>query len=411
MVDKLPDVAYLRTTEAIRERCRMVFELGRSNQLRHFSIDLGKLPEVVAFVTKIIRDNYPDLNVPYHSRWRHFEVDGIQRAKKFLDSLASPTPREVGRISYELAITSVLLDAGAGPKWSYLETESNRSYCRSEGLAVASFDTYRHGGFSSSANCPYVADPQGLGDFTVERFAKHFKISPANPMTGGEGRCQLIQTLGKVVGKNSQVFSQAGQLRLGHFFDHVLKHARNNCISALDVLAEVLATFQDIWPGRVKVAGVNLGDVWTHSQIVGESPQDHLVPFHKLSQWLTYSLLEPLEEFGLRVIDIEKMTGLPEYRNGGLFIDMGLLICKNPELPKIVWKAGDEAIVEWRALTVHLLDIIAIEIAAKLKLTPQEFPLAKVLQGGTWAAGRAIAKERRVGGVPPLTIDSDGTVF
>jgi hypothetical protein len=37
-------------------------------------------------------------------------------------------------------------------------------------------------------------------------------------------------------------------------------------------------------------------------------------------------------------------------------------------------------------------------------------PLAAILEGGTWAAGRRIAETLR-GGAPPLTIDSDGTVF
>ena len=44
-------------------------------------------------------------------------------------------------------------------------------------------------------------------------------------------------------------------------------------------------------------------------------------------------------------------------------------------------------------------------------LDAAQFPLAKVLEGGTWAAGRRIAAEKRAGGTPPLTIVSDGTVF
>jgi hypothetical protein len=38
-------------------------------------------------------------------------------------------------------------------------------------------------------------------------------------------------------------------------------------------------------------------------------------------------------------------------------------------------------------------------------------PLARILQGGTWAAGRTIAKRLRPDGGPPLKIISDGTVF
>jgi hypothetical protein len=40
-----------------------------------------------------------------------------------------------------------------------------------------------------------------------------------------------------------------------------------------------------------------------------------------------------------------------------------------------------------------------------------DFPLGALLEGGTWAAGRKLAKEKRSDSAPPLTIISDGTVF
>ncbi|NEQ29062.1 MAG: URC4/urg3 family protein, partial [Microcoleus sp. SIO2G3] len=70
-----------------------------------------------------------------------------------------------------------------------------------------------------------------------------------------------------------------------------------------------------------------------------------------------------------------------------------------------------EVIVEWRSLTVILLDKIAAAIRQQLNLSEVDLPLVKVLQGGTWTAGRRIAAQLRVGGVPPLQIESDGTVF
>jgi hypothetical protein len=76
-----------------------------------------------------------------------------------------------------------------------------------------------------------------------------------------------------------------------------------------------------------------------------------------------------------------------------------------------MWKVDDEAIVEWRAVTVITLDRIADLVRAQLGLTAAQFPLARVLEGGTWAAGRRIAAEKRAGGGPPLNLVSDGTVF
>jgi hypothetical protein len=68
-------------------------------------------------------------------------------------------------------------------------------------------------------------------------------------------------------------------------------------------------------------------------------------------------------------------------------------------------------IVEWRALTVALLDRIASLVRSELGMPAQKFPLACVLEGGTWAAGRRIAKRKRADGGPPLNVISDGTVF
>ena len=57
------------------------------------------------------------------------------------------------------------------------------------------------------------------------------------------------------------------------------------------------------------------------------------MPFHKLSQWLVYSLIEPLAAAGFNVTAIDGLTGLAEYRNGGLFIDSGVIVARDPDLP------------------------------------------------------------------------------
>ena len=69
-----------------------------------------------------------------------------------------------------------------------------------------------------------------------------------------------------------------------------------------------------------------------------------------------------------------------------------------------------ELVVEWRALTVALVDELADRVRALLSVRIEALPLAAVLEGGTWAAGRELARAKR-GGEPPLAIVSDGTVF
>src|SRR6185436_5064435 len=168
-------------------------------------------------------------------------------------------------------------------------------------------------------------------------------------------------------------------------------------LKAASILAAVLDKLSPIWP-------LPMGDVWQHAAI-------GWVPFHKLSQWLSYSLVEPLEGAGLKVVALDRLTGLPEYRNGGLLVDSGALRPKQRVLIEKTFAVGDEPIVEWRALTVALLDRIAQQVRDGLGLDAERLPLVKVLEAGTWFAGRKLAAERRSGGGPPISVASDGTVF
>ena len=197
------------------------------------------------------------------------------------------------------------------------------------------------------------------------------------------------------------VLGNCGLHRPGALFDLL---ADGSEVKAASILAAVLQHLSSIWPSRLELDGVPLGDVWRH-------PTVGLVPFHKLSQWLSYSLVEPLQEAGLAVVDLDALTGLPEYRNGGLLIDAGALRVKQRKLLEETFAAGDEPIVEWRALTVALLDRIGEHVRLHLGLDADRLPLVKVLEAGTWFAGRVLAAERRPGGGPPISVASDGTVF
>ena len=63
-----------------------------------------------------------------------------------------------------------------------------------------------------------------------------------------------------------------------------------------------------------------------------------------------------------------------------------------------------------RALTVALIDELAPLVRDRLDVGADEMPLACVLEGGTWAAGRELAQRQR-NGRPPINVNSDGTVF
>lgn len=399
-------LAYLRSPQAIRDRCNILYEFACQDQLQHFRVNLSQLETTADYVLQVIRENYPSLDIPFHSRWQHFEVGGISRIAQLNAQLASLPPIEQAKAKYDLAIVSVLLDAGAGATWKYQEAETGETYSRSEGLAVASLRMFEKGMFSSSSQHPLQADATGLKSLNETVLVNGFQVRSDNPLVGLPGRVQLLQKLGQILVKYPDYFGLENP-RPGNLVSYFLSQAENNRISASFILVTILTGLGEIWSGRLILNGVNLGDVWQHSAL----PEDGYIPFHKLSQWLTYSLLEPLQEIGLEITDLSALTGLPEYRNGGLCIDLGLLEPKSSEILKQSHKVDSEVIVEWRALTVILLDKIAQVIREKLQMSEAELPLVKILQGGTWTAGRKIAAELRPGGVPPIQIDSDGTVF
>ncbi len=412
-------IAYLRSPIAIRDRCGQLFELACADQLRYFRCDLSQLDRVADYVIRVTRESYPDLNVPFHSRWRHFEVGGQPRLANLADKLADLPPLEQAQAKFDLAIVSVLLDAGAGDRWQYAEPGTRQIWRRSEGLAIASFHAFCQDVFSSDPAMSLQADAIGLQTLTEAALRESFQVSPANPLIGLQGRLNLMQQLGHNLAHHPTLFGSHNP-RPGYLVNYLLDQAQDGQLDASIVLSAVLEGFSDIWSGRITLAGVNLGDVWVHSALTqasfhapsSDSPQvTALVPFHKLSQWLTYSLLEPLQDLGLEITGLDVLTGLPEYRNGGLCVDLGLLQIKDPIVLQQAHLPGSEVIVEWRALTVILLDRIADAIRHKLNLTAADLPLVKILQGGTWTAGRQIAAELRPNGSPPIQSESDGTVF
>lgn len=405
MPDRDPEALRLLLKPAsIRARAREMLELGLAGKLLHFSVHPERLEACADYVLETIEANYPTLDIPFHARWRHFVVAGMDRWSVLDLGANFRDAAERGRAAYDLAIVSVLLDAGAGPDWSYRDVLTGKQVSRSEGLALASLDMFAAGLFSSDPGQPLRADATALKRLDAAALAAGFQAGPANPLLAVEGRAALLNRLGEEL-------ERQGMSRPGDLFDRFHAAAETGTLRASHMLGEVLCCFGGIWPSRLTIAGVALGDTWRHPLIAQGSVTAGLVPFHKLSQWLTYSLIEPLQWAGISVIDVDDLTGLPEYRNGGLFLDLGVITLKDEADAERAHEAGSTLVVEWRALTVALLDEIGSLIRKRLGRTSEELPLAKVLEGGTWAAGRRIAATKRAGGGPPLTIISDGTVF
>ncbi len=453
-------LAVLRRPQTIRARCAAITEAVADDRSGWFRLDRSRLPEAAARVAALTRRRFPDLRIPYHSRWRHFEAGGIDRKAELDAALATASAADRARAQFDLTVISVLLDAGAGAQWAFVERQAplpaaalpadrasrdelmamldlasagaeaastaaatsgaagddSARYSRSEGLGVASFRAFMAGAFSAHGDQPCRVDAAALRQIDAAALRAIFQSSPSNPLVGLEGRAGLLQRLGEAL--QDEAARDGTPARPALLFDRLTAGGSSTHVRASDVLSQVLRALGPIWTSGSQVMGLRAGDVWPHrwagtrTDVDGgeDSVSRGWVPFHKLSQWLSYSLLEPLQWAGVQVSGLDALTGLPEYRNGGLLIDSGVIVPRSAGTLQRKWKPSDELVIEWRALTVTLLDELAQLVRAQLGLNAEQLPLACVLEGGTWAAGRELAAELR-NGAPPIQIDSDGTVF
>jgi hypothetical protein len=402
-------VRWLRTPEAVRERAAMVLAAAEAGKTAHFALEPSRLDDAAGLVARVTREHYPDLVIPLHSRWRHFAIGRRDRWRECMRKLDAVDRDELARIRLDLVIPSVLLDAGAGESWRWREPSSGEVFARSEGLALASLALFERGLLSSHRSRPLRADAAALRALAPAALAEAFQVSADNPLAGVEGRVLLLNRLGAAVELDPERFGHPA--RLGNLYDYFRDQAQDSRLPGRTILVTLLESLASIWPGRIELGGHNLGDVGRHPATRTDDPTSGLVPLHKLSQWLAYSMIEPLEDAGIEVIDLDALTALAEYRNGGLLIDGGVLVPKRAEVLTSSHRGDSEVVVEWRALTVALVDRLADLVRAELGVTPEQLPLAKVLQGGTWSAGRALARQLRTDGGPPLRVISDGTLF
>lgn len=455
-LDQSEQIKYLQSIKSVRETNLCTKDLILNNKLENFDVDLTKLDSIVEFVINTIKSSFPDneslLTIPVHGRYQHFEVGGKLRLTNLIENEFKEIDElEICRKIIDLFIVSVLLDAGAGNLWKF--NEDGVEIGRSEGIAIASFHMFTNGDFSSSS--AEDGDGEGLGkyqvngdklvNFTSGQLTKGFQVDEiTNPLEGFDGRVKLIKKLGVALTNNEIFFGKDS--RPGNLVDYLITKSEiidgQYEIELEEIWNCLMTGFSSIWPedGRIKIYGKVIGDAWFLKNRENYSKKilnidnvldsNKIVTFHKLTQWLTYSLFLPLIKYGkFKIKNSNLMTGLPEYRNGGLFIDFKLLNLKKEKLEqglklskKINSKTlniptfipSDDVIVEWRSCTICLLDYILpiINDNLKIKGTKYELSLPQLIEAGSWKSGRLIAKELRPeNSGPPIDLLADGTVF
>ena len=405
-------VRALLTPEAVRQRCHEILTAAEAGALAYFEYHPDHLNTATELVIDEMQTNYPDGKVPFHSRWRHFEFGERDLWAELAAQCGAFDAAEITRRKIDLAVVSVLLDAGAGPDWTYNDHATGLVYGRSEGLALASIRLVETGILSRhGAKDPIRADADALQKLKADDLAAVFQVSPDNPLVGLDSRTALLNSLGAALKMKPEIFGEGDNCRPGHLYDYLVNKQEGGVLRAREILIALLEGLGMIWPEGERLCDILLGDVGHHDRIIRDDITSGIIPFHKLSQWMAYSLIEPLEEAGMNVVELDTLTGLAEYRNGGLFIDTHVLTLKDSRMLAVAHDPKSPLVVEWRGLTVALLDKVAAAVRANTGDDAESLPLASVLQGGTWTAGRRIAKQLRADGSPPIVLDSKGTIF
>src|SRR5258706_8938197 len=242
----------LLTAGAVRARAGIMLDEGVAGRLPHFDVRPDRLGAVAAYVAGTIRRNYPTLEVPPHARWRHFMVDGVDRWARLSARLGVDRP-ERARIRFDLAVTSVLLDAGAGPEWRWHDAPTGRMLARSEGLALASLAAFEAGVFSSHPALPLQADAAGLQQLTADRLSRAFQVAAGNPLEGLDGRVALLQRLGEAAGADRASFGAGG--RIGCLYDRLTRETSAGAGSAPVILTTLLEGLRPVRPNPTPPVG------------------------------------------------------------------------------------------------------------------------------------------------------------
>ncbi|KAG2219711.1 hypothetical protein INT45_006043 [Circinella minor] len=452
------DVEYLSSLRSVRERCFRVQEVAARNQLQHFDIDQSKFGDMVQIVLSLMKRDFDDTSeIPPHGRWRHFDVGGRPRIRNLINSWSSlgEDAMEQTRRILDLFVVACLLDIETDYTWSYREQLTGRILKRNEGVAVACLEMFTAGHFSSDPSKPHRVDSEALIRFSLETLAQGLQVDVNhNLLVVLQDRVDLLRHLGQVL-QNRQDHFGTDVARPGNLMDYLLAHpttinTKKGPLIHLETLWPIVQEMGEVWTMKsssassitsndshsMKGATRELGDVWpckTLQTTTESNEYDHFVSFHRLSQWLVYSLIEPMEKLlGATIEGTEQLTVLPEYRNGGLLIDTGFLTLKQPDLerglenyrknallpgqPKVeiapMFEMSDSVVVEWRALTVAYLDIVADRVRETLGLSRKKLTLSQLIQGGTWSAGRELAAISRPNTQePPIVIKMDRRVI
>lgn len=403
----------LRTTHAVRERCARLLAHARTRGSAWFDVDEDAMRSSAREVATTIRHDFPRLNVPVHSVWRLLGQDGIDRREQLEQPLQQLTPAERTHARLDFAVVAVLLSTAMGSASPYTEPATGRRLAGEAGRVVGTLHAFNAGLFSSDPQRPFQCDAHGLRGVVTDQLAGVLQVHPPEAQEALGRQAVLLRRLGELLSEQPEVFGEDG--RPAGVFDvivspygHGIPHTAD--VDAHDILSQLLTTLPGLWPGAGQLGGVALGDCWRHGDAGGDGPSREWVPLHATLQALALSLLEPFFWGGVQVRGIGGLTAIADRPLCDWMLETGVLRLRDERTASSDWTCGDAVVVEWRALSLALMEEMAPLMRDFLGCERSELPMGCILEGVARAADR-----NRSGRHPArrslLRVDSEPALF
>jgi hypothetical protein len=441
----------LRDPQTMRLRCAGITAAAEQGRSAYFRVDREAIEPLALRLAASLRAAGSD---PAGAGLGRLAGAGVQSRGAVDELLAPLAPASKHLAAIDLVVLGTLLGTDPGPRWRYRERtgldalalpaqrhgsedllamlDRSASTARpaaaaaepaaagpqavlggQEGLALAIRRGFKAGMFSADAADPLRVDAAALRQIDAAALRALFQASGDNPLAGLEGRAGLLARLG--IALEAQAVRDGQPPRPAALLEFAHGGGTRQRLPAAELLAQVHQRFGSVWHTGGTVVGQRVGDCWPHRWAGAAAPEhygaargasDGWVPLHGMALALTRALVPPLAAAGVQVHGLEVLPGLADAPHGTLLIAAGVIAPRAPLDLARRWKVGDEIVVEWRALTVTLLDALALRVAALVDDLPHgQAPLELV---DAAMEGSVASKAERTATVQ---VDGDGCVL
>ncbi len=373
----------LRTTQAVRERCGQLLARAREGHAGHFAIDAQALEAATRSACARIRHQPSFPYPPLFGLWRGLQAGGIHRIAGLEDLMTPLSPAQRTHARIDLTVTAALVGGAPGDAWSYTEASTGQVLHGADGLGVATLHAFAAGLFSSDPECPWQADARGLRALLTDHLALALQVSETNPLPDLQARTIRLRRFGEWLSGQPEVYGDPG--RPAGLFDiiispygHGVPHTAD--VHVHDILSQLLVTLSGLSPASPRIGSVPLGDCGRHPAVQGPGASGGWVPLHAALQGLAASLVAPFAWGGVQVRGLASLTAAADAALGELLLDRQVLRLRDPQAARVEGKPGDPLTVEWRALTVALLDVMTDRARDLLGLEADALPAIRLAQ-------------------------------